>query len=77
MENLSRQDPVGERLLDPKEMAKILGVPVSWLYQRTRLGPEVFPHVKVGKYVRFDPEEVLAFLRAGGTDGKATGNGVS
>ena len=77
MGNLYRENLASERLLNPKEMAKLLGVPVSWLYQRTRLGPEVFPHVKVGKYVRFDPEEVLAFLRAGGTDGKATGNGVS
>ena len=77
MENLSRQDPVGERLLNPKEMAKILGVPVSWLYQRTRLGPKVFPHVKVGKYVRFDPEEVLTFLRTKGSNGNSRSDGVS
>ena len=61
-----------ERLVDVKEMASILGVPVSWLYQRTCLGSEAIPFVKVGKYVRFDPEEVLAFLRAKGHDGKGS-----
>ena len=50
-------------LVNPQEMAQILKVPVSWIYQRTRLGCGAIPHVKVGKYVRFDPEEVIAFLR--------------
>lgn len=53
-----------ENLLTIKEMAKILSVPVSWIYQRTRLGQEGIPHVKMGKYVRFDPEEVLEFLKS-------------
>ncbi len=52
------------RLVDVREMAAILGVPVSWLYQRTRLGIQAIPHVRIGKYVRFDPEEVLAALKA-------------
>ena len=63
------------RLVDVKEMASILGVPASWLYQRTCR--RQIPCLKVGKYVRFDPEEVLDFLKAGGTDDKGTGNGVS
>ena len=65
------------RLITVQEMAKILGVPVSWLYQRTRLGPETIPFIRVGKYIRFSPEEVVAFLRAKGHDGKGSGNGVS
>ncbi len=50
-----------KKLIDVQEMARILNVPVSWLYERTRVG--TIPCVRIGKYVRFDPEEVLAFLR--------------
>ena len=50
-------------LVTPKEMGKILNVPVSWLYQRTRLGQEAIPYIKVGKYVRFEPEKVVEFLK--------------
>ena len=64
-------------LVTPRELAAILKVPVSWLYQRTRLGPAAIPHVKVGKYVRFDPQEVIAFLRSQGQHGKTGGDGVS
>ena len=46
-----------------KELAKRLNVQVSWIYRRTRLGQEAIPHVKMGKYVRFDWEEVVAFYR--------------
>lgn len=49
------------KLVAVKEMAEILNVPVSWIYQRTRLGG--IPHIKVGKYVRFHPEEVLESLK--------------
>jgi predicted DNA-binding transcriptional regulator AlpA len=42
----------------PKTLADYLGVPVSWVYKRTKKKnpPEIIPHVKLGKYVRFDPE---------------------
>ncbi len=53
-------------LVDVREMARRLNVPVSWLYKRTRLGPQAIPHVRLGKYVRFDPEAVLAFFKAHG-----------
>jgi hypothetical protein len=53
-----------ENLATPHEMATILNVPVSWIYQRTRLGPEAIPHVKMGKYVRFNPAEVIDFFKA-------------
>ena len=54
--------PIVVRLVNVEEMARILGVPVSWLYQRTRL--KTIPCVRVGKYVRFKPEEVLASFQA-------------
>ena len=50
-------------LITVQELAKKLKVPVSWVYQRTRLlGQEAIPHVKMGKYVRFDWDEVVEFL---------------
>ena len=51
------------RLITIKELAEILQVPISWIYQRTRLGQTAIPHVKVGRYVRFNAEEVMRFLR--------------
>jgi excisionase family DNA binding protein len=43
------------------EAAALLRVPKSWLYERTRLN--TVPHVKLGKYLRFDREEFLAWAR--------------
>ena len=38
------------------QLAEHLGVPKTWVYDRTREdGPEVIPHLKFGKYVRFNP----------------------
>lgn len=52
-----------QRLLDVSEMAEILNVPKSWLYERTRRGQTAIPMVKLGKYVRFDPEAVINFFK--------------
>ena len=44
------------KLWSVEELATFLGVPRSWIYDRTRRhGPEVIPHFKMGKYLRFDP----------------------
>ena len=55
-----------ESLLTVQEMAKRINVPESWIYQRTRLGQKAIPHVRVGKYVRFNPDEVVSFFRKKG-----------
>jgi excisionase family DNA binding protein len=53
----------GESLLTVHEVAKILKVPVSWVYERTRRrGTERLPHMKIGKYLRFRKEDVLGWL---------------
>ena len=52
-----------EELITVKELARRLNVPASWIYRRTRLGQEAIPHIKLGKYVRFDWEEVVAFYK--------------
>ncbi len=63
------------KLIDVRELAVLLHVPVSWLYQRTRLG--AIPCIRVGKYVRFNPQEVLAFFRAQSADGNLVKDVVS
>jgi len=49
-----------ERLATADEIAEMLSVPVSWVYQRT--ANNTIPHIKVGRYVRFKSEEVFAWL---------------
>lgn len=51
-------------LLDAEHAGRALDVPPSWLLQRAREGR--VPHIKIGKYVRFDIRQVReAFERAG------------
>lgn len=48
---------VRPRLWTPEILANYLRVPVGWIYKRTRRnGPEMIPHIKLGKYLRFDPD---------------------
>jgi excisionase family DNA binding protein len=51
------------QLLKPKELADLLGVPVSFVYDRTRRNSsDPIPHFKLGKYVRFDLATVQDWL---------------
>jgi excisionase family DNA binding protein len=51
------------QLLKPQELANLLGVPTSFVYDRTRQkSPDPIPHFKVGKYVRFDLATVQEWL---------------
>jgi hypothetical protein len=64
LDNLKRRLEVNQAtLINAQEMAAILKVPVSWVYQRTGLGQDRIPHLKIGKYIRFDPAEVLNFYK--------------
>ena len=49
-----------------EEVAALLKVSKSWVYEHTRARgtprSEQLPHVRLGKYVRFDPRSVRAFL---------------
>ena len=49
-----------EPLLTLEEAEALLKVPRSWLYDRTRKGK--IPHLKLGKYLRFHREELLAWI---------------
>jgi len=44
-------------LLTPEQLAKKLKLPVSWVYEQSRLGN--IPTHKLGRYIRFDLTEVL------------------
>jgi excisionase family DNA binding protein len=54
----------GRNLLTVHEVADLLQVPVSWVYERTRKhGPEQLPHFKMGKYLRFEERALLDFIQ--------------
>ena len=44
--------------LTPEELAKVLHVPLSWVYEQSRQGK--IPTHHIGKYLRFSITEVLA-----------------
>lgn len=52
-------------LLGVRELAAYLGVPKSWIYERTRSGhPDPLPCFRVGNYLRFRIEEIDTWVEA-------------
>ena len=52
-----------DALLTVHEVAEILKVPVSWVYEHTRPGcRDPLPSIKVGKYLRFSAADILDFI---------------
>ena len=53
-------------LLTVSEVATLLKVSRSWVYEHSRSRgmprSERLPYIKIGKYVRFDPRAVRAFI---------------
>lgn len=60
-------DKTHSKLVTVDELAEILRVPRSWIYDRTRQGQEAIPFIRLGAYVRFDAEEVISFFKTHGT----------
>ena len=53
-----------QELLTVDELASLLKVPKSWIYEHTRKrGADRLPHIKLGKYLRFFESEVREFLQ--------------
>src|SRR5712691_13382497 len=48
--------PLGDyKILDSKQLAERLGVPESWIRNQTRRNcPDPIPHIKLGRYVRYE-----------------------
>ncbi len=61
-----------ERFITVDDLADVLGVPPSWIYERTARGE--IPFYRVGRYVRFRLSEVEDWLEqqrlSGGSDGR-------
>ena len=54
-----------QNLLSVDELSETLNVPKSWVYARSReTGPSAMPRIKVGKYVRFELDKVIDYLKA-------------
>ena len=57
-------DPL--ELLTVEDVAALLKVSRSWVYEHTRSRStprgERLPYIKIGKYLRFDPAAIRAFL---------------
>ena len=50
-------------LLTVSEVASLLKVPVSWVYERCREGAtNPLPHFKLGKYLRFRNSALLEYM---------------
>ncbi len=54
-----------DHLLTPEEAAEILRVKLSWLYQHTRRkSQDRIPFVKVGRYLRFREQDLVAYIES-------------
>jgi len=53
----------GALLLTVREVAELLKVPKSWIYQHTRRrSQDRIPFAKLGHYIRFREADVLAYI---------------
>jgi len=60
---------MSDRLLEAKEVAELLAVPVSWVRESTRSG--AIPVVELGRYRRYREADVLAWLESCSRPGRA------
>jgi excisionase family DNA binding protein len=64
-EDLTASTSTTEGLLTVKDVAELLRVPVSWVYDRTRKrSMDRLPGIRLGKYWRFRQGEVIAWVEA-------------
>jgi excisionase family DNA binding protein len=65
IEDLTASEDHFADLLTVQETARFLKVSVSWIYEHVRPGVEDrLPVVKLGKYLRFDRRDLLAYIDA-------------
>jgi hypothetical protein len=48
-------------LIDAKAAGELLSVPASWILRQAR--DDQIPHVRLGHYVRFEADQLLAWAR--------------
>jgi len=49
-------------LIDADQAAALLGVKATWIMDAARR--DAVPHIKIGRYTRFDPDALLEWARA-------------
>lgn len=69
-EGLIESSPATSRLLVAEEVAHLLSVPVSWVREATRAGR--LPHIRLGRYVRYEGNALTAWL----ADQRGLGGGL-
>lgn len=57
-----RSSAPATELIDAQAAATLLNVPDSWIYAQAR--ENRIPHVRLGRYVRFEPDALRAWWRA-------------
>lgn len=64
---IQMDDVALDELLTVEDVATLLKVSKRWVYEHTRSRgtprPERLPHVKIGKYVRFEAQAIRAFIQ--------------
>lgn len=63
---------VSDRFITAAELAEHFAVPVTWAWSSARSGR--IPSLRVGRYVRFDLDAVLAALAKSGQEQEAGGD---
>ena len=59
-----KESTMNQKLIGVNELAEVLGVPPSWIYTRTRqTGPGSIPRINVGKYIKFEIDKVMDWLK--------------
>jgi excisionase family DNA binding protein len=52
------------KYLTVNELAVLLKINKNWIYSRTReRGPDSIPHLRLGKFIRFDEKSILEWLK--------------
>ena len=64
-------------LLTVDEVAALLKVSKSWVYEHTRTRKvacaDCLPHIRIGKYLRFDERDLRAYMNAKREDERTPG----
>ena len=55
---------LGEQLIDVRQAALMFNLPTYWLSQAKERQQRLIPHYRVGKLVRFKPNELEAWIVA-------------
>ncbi len=70
MNNTPLNQVLGEQLIDVRQAALMFNLPSYWLSQAKERKARRIPHYRVGKLVRFKPNELEAWIIAQQSSGE-------